>query len=96
MLWLIESQLTNGEKPEDSKMTCYTNIQTQTDIPNCLSSSDKTTKTRLTRFVEKFKRWNENIESRKQLANLNERLLKDAGITRAEADREIAKSFWQD
>jgi uncharacterized protein YjiS (DUF1127 family) len=38
--------------------------------------------------------WIERHRQRRALAELDDRLLKDIGITRPEADREIAKPFW--
>ena len=38
--------------------------------------------------------WIEHHRQRRALAELDDRLLKDIGITRSEADREIAKPFW--
>jgi uncharacterized protein YjiS (DUF1127 family) len=37
----------------------------------------------------------ERVRSRRQLAGLNERLLRDIGLDRATAVRELDKSFWQ-
>lgn len=39
--------------------------------------------------------WVERARQRRQLCSLNERMLKDIGITRAEAEGERAKAFWQ-
>ncbi|MEM9683074.1 MAG: DUF1127 domain-containing protein [Pseudomonadota bacterium] len=40
--------------------------------------------------------WRERAEQRRSLAGLDERLLKDIGIGRADAYRESSKWFWQD
>lgn len=38
--------------------------------------------------------WIERSRERRALANLDDRLLDDVGISRSEATREIAKPFW--
>ena len=38
--------------------------------------------------------WQERANQRQALASLDDRMLKDIGLTRAEAQREIAKPFW--
>jgi uncharacterized protein YjiS (DUF1127 family) len=39
--------------------------------------------------------WHERARSRKQLAGLNDRLLRDIGVDRATAARELGKRFWE-
>ena len=39
-------------------------------------------------------RWRERIYSRHELMSLNERDLRDIGLTRGEAEFEAAKPFW--
>ncbi len=39
--------------------------------------------------------WQERAETRLRLADLDDHRLRDIGITRAEAEREAAKFFWQ-
>ena len=39
--------------------------------------------------------WAERARQRRQLAELNEYMLRDIGLTRAEVAAEIRKSFWQ-
>jgi uncharacterized protein YjiS (DUF1127 family) len=41
-------------------------------------------------------RWHELARQRRELLALNERMLKDIGITRAEAEREACRPFWSD
>ena len=39
--------------------------------------------------------WQERAETRLRLADLDDRQLQDIGISRADAEREAAKFFWQ-
>ncbi len=41
-------------------------------------------------------RWHERVRQRRQLARLDTRMLRDVGITAAEAEREFNKPFWRD
>jgi uncharacterized protein YjiS (DUF1127 family) len=41
-------------------------------------------------------RWHELARRRRALLTLNERMLKDLGISRAEAERQESRPFWQD
>ena len=41
-------------------------------------------------------RWHELARQRRALLALNRRMLKDIGITRAEAEREACRPFWSD
>ena len=50
----------------------------------------------MARIAETLGKWQYRATWRIRLADLDDRLLKDIGITRAEADREIAKPFWRD
>jgi len=40
--------------------------------------------------------WLDRNESRRHLGKLDERLLKDIGLTRSEVEQEIHKPFWQE
>ena len=40
--------------------------------------------------------WSARHRQRRQLVDLDERLLADIGLTRVEAEAEAAKPFWQD
>lgn len=42
-----------------------------------------------------LKLWYERHRQRRRLAQLDERLLRDIGIDRAEAMREVSKAFWE-
>ncbi|WP_437879939.1 DUF1127 domain-containing protein [Pseudomonas sp. LRF_L74] len=49
----------------------------------------------LLRAVATLLTWQRRVISRRELARLDERLLKDAGISLYEREREIAKPFWE-
>ena len=40
--------------------------------------------------------WHELARQRRALLTLNDRMLKDIGATRAEAEREAGRPFWRD
>jgi uncharacterized protein YjiS (DUF1127 family) len=39
--------------------------------------------------------WRERIRQRHTLARLDDRLLRDMGLTRADVEHEVSKPFWQ-
>jgi len=39
-------------------------------------------------------RWSERSAQRRRLRQLDDRLLSDMGLSRADVDREVSKSFW--
>ncbi len=39
--------------------------------------------------------WQRRVNSRRQLAEMETRLLRDMGLTRDDAEREAGKSFWR-
>ncbi|HXV26113.1 MAG TPA: DUF1127 domain-containing protein [Alphaproteobacteria bacterium] len=43
-----------------------------------------------------FRSWRERSRQRRDLARLNDRLLRDIGLTRADVESEVVKRFWQD
>ncbi len=50
------------------------------------------------RLIETLDRgldWLDRSRSRRQLARLDDRLLRDIGVARTDADREAAKPFWR-
>ncbi|WP_250655482.1 DUF1127 domain-containing protein [Alkalimarinus coralli] len=49
----------------------------------------------LNNIVTKLREYRENSRQRRQLAQLPDYLLKDIGITRADALKEAEKPFWQ-
>jgi uncharacterized protein YjiS (DUF1127 family) len=40
--------------------------------------------------------WHERIASRHALVNLNDHVLRDIGLSRADVEREFMKPFWQE
>ncbi len=49
----------------------------------------------LTRIADVLDSWLERHHSRRDLVELDERLLRDIGVTRVEARRESAMPFWK-
>lgn len=50
----------------------------------------------LGRLHERLAHWRDNARGRRQLAAMDRRALKDIGLTRVGAWREVNKSFWED
>lgn len=48
------------------------------------------------RIASVFQHWCERAAQRHRLAQLEDRMLKDIGVSRADAYRESSKKFWQD
>jgi uncharacterized protein YjiS (DUF1127 family) len=44
----------------------------------------------------RLRRWRARVRERRSLAAMDERLLRDIGITRLDRARECAKPFWRD
>lgn len=47
------------------------------------------------RFAATVTKWERQRRSRVNLSQLDDRMLKDVGLTRDQADREIKRYFWQ-
>ena len=45
--------------------------------------------------VERMVSWHERAQQRRHLAGLDERLLKDIGVSRADVEFELRKPFWR-
>jgi uncharacterized protein YjiS (DUF1127 family) len=46
--------------------------------------------------VARLLRWHELTRQRRTLRTLDDRMLKDIGVTRADAEREAGRPFWRD
>lgn len=48
----------------------------------------------VTPLVDLFSTWFERVRERRQLHALDDRMLKDIGLTRADVEHEVQKRFW--
>ena len=48
-----------------------------------------------TRLFDQVFTWLDRARQRRQLGELDDRLLRDIGLSRAEGDHEISQRFWQ-
>ena len=49
----------------------------------------------VTRFFDHALVWLERVRQRRHLAELDDRLLRDIGLSRAEVEHEISRPFWK-
>ena len=49
----------------------------------------------LERITTTIVAWSRNYQTRQDLANMDERLLEDIGLTRSDARQEVQKPFWR-
>ena len=49
----------------------------------------------LSNLLNRFRGWRERARSRHLLLQLDDRMLRDVGLSRSDVDRECAKHFWQ-
>jgi len=77
-------------------MTCYTKLDLQNEVTDSIAVCEKSIFQPVKRLLKTLDLWSKRAEERKQLATVDERLLKDMGITRYQADQEISKPFWRD
>jgi len=49
----------------------------------------------MARLLGQLSEWRERARSRQLLQRLDERMLRDVGLSRADVARECAKNFWQ-
>lgn len=51
---------------------------------------------RAQRLLRQLRRWKTLYDQRHQLASLSDAMLKDIGLSRADAEREASRPFWDD
>jgi uncharacterized protein YjiS (DUF1127 family) len=49
----------------------------------------------VTRLLDQFGSWLDRARQRRHLSQLDDRLLRDIGVSRAEVEHEISRRFWQ-
>ena len=49
----------------------------------------------LPKLLSRFRGWRERARGRHLLLQLDDRMLRDVGLSRSDVDRECAKHFWQ-
>ena len=49
----------------------------------------------LPKLLSRFRGWQEQARSRHLLLQLDDRMLRDVGLSRSDVDRECGKYFWQ-
>ena len=76
-------------------MTVYTKVDHNNHLTQCLPNCEETVINPAKRLLKTLEMWIERVHQRKQLAKLDDRMLEDIGITRIQANREIAKPFWR-
>lgn len=50
---------------------------------------------RLNQFLDTVAEWHSRAVSRRELAQLDDRMLQDIGVSNVEVEREISKPFWR-
>lgn len=76
-------------------MTVYTKLDDNNHISRCLPNDKGAVINLYKNVLRVFNRWIERAYQRQQLAKLDDRMLKDIGVSRADASNEIAKPFWR-
>ena len=76
-------------------MTAYTNVDHNNQLSQCLPTCEEAVINPSKNLLKTFIFWIERTHQRKQLAKLDDRMLKDIGISRADVNQEIAKPFWK-
>lgn len=70
-------------------------FQASPPVLNPVRAGLRVTQEFLVRILDRVAVWQERTAARRQLARLDDRMLRDIGIDRATADTEAAKPFWQ-
>jgi uncharacterized protein YjiS (DUF1127 family) len=65
------------------------------DISSALYSMVQRIEAAAKKVIATFSTWGSRIEDRRQLSLMNDRLLADIGLTRAQVLVEVDKYFWQ-
>ena len=74
----------------DTKINCY-DTAARTFISRTCQAQPRT----LTELIDLLFFWGERARQRKSLAKLDDRMLRDIGLTRFDVAREVEKPFWQ-
>ncbi len=76
-------------------MTVYTQANQNKHLSQCLPSCEKSVIYSLRSLPTIFKLWVARTRQRRHLARLDDRMLADIGLSRADANQEISKPFWR-
>ena len=79
----------------DTKWNCY-HFWLLSDFRGGRQSFRQSFRQSLRRLPGLLQRWSEQSAQRRRLAQLDDRMMKDVGLSRADAYRESSKWFWQD
>jgi len=66
-------------------------------VPGALAAGARSARglgTALVRLVDTLLDWQDRARERRHLSGLDDRLLRDIGLSRADVDHEVAKPFW--
>ena len=76
--------------------TATTHARVSPDLePRLTQAPARPEKTRLEKIIATFVTWQNRNTQRRHLHSIDDRLLADMGITRADAEHESRKPFWQ-
>jgi len=67
----------------------------QVNLSQCLPTSKKSNGKLLRTLMAEVNTWIARSRQRKQLAKLDDHLLKDIGYSRSQVQKEISKPFWK-
>lgn len=76
-------------------MTVYTEVTHDNHLSQCLPTCEKAVINPSKNLLNTLMFWIERSHQRRQLAKLDDIMLKDVGLSRADVNREINKSFWR-